>query len=54
MPKLKLQLETVDVLSFPTTPQINAQLLGARLREGVTNTICGPTCQGGSVCCETV
>ncbi len=54
MQKLKLDLETVDVLSFPTTPQTDARLLGAMLRQGVTISLCGPTCQGGSVCCETV
>lgn len=54
MHKLKLDLEMVDVLSFPTTPDTEALVLGAKLRLGVTNTLCGPTCQGGSVCCETV
>jgi len=56
MQKLKLDLEKVDVLSFPTTPETEARL-GARLRLGVTFTDCvircGPTTQGTSVCCET-
>jgi hypothetical protein len=48
MQKLRLDLQTVDVQSFPTT-------LGteALLEIGVTNTLCG-SCLGGSWCvCET-
>jgi len=53
MNKLKLDLETVEVLSFPTTAAPDPQL-GTVLGAMITNTICGPTCRGTSVCCETV
>jgi hypothetical protein len=53
MQKLKLDPETVDVQSFPTTPQIEA-LTGTVHAEMRTRTaVCG-TCEGTSVCCETV
>jgi len=52
MQKLKLDLETVDVESFPTTPEIKA-LPGTVLAAMYTRTaVCG-SCQGTSVCCET-
>lgn len=53
MQKQRLDLESVDVQSFATTPE-TTEMLNMGLRVGVTNTLCGPTCQGGSVCCETV
>jgi hypothetical protein len=52
MQKLKLDLETISVASFPTTVDAEA-VLRAAPRAMVTNTICGPTCRGTSVCCET-
>lgn len=53
MNKLKLDLETVEVLSFPTTPAPDPQL-GTVLGAMVTISLCGVTCRGTSVCCETV
>ena len=52
MRKLKLDLETVDVLSFPTTgtPQDGKLALRGTVWD-VSR--CGFTCQGTSVCCET-
>ena len=51
MNKLKLDLEKVDVLSFPTTASASEpSLLGTVF--GVS--LCGASCQGTSVCCETV
>ena len=50
MKKLKLDLETVDVLSFPTTSESQVSpgtVLGAMFTRTV---VCG-TCQGTSVCC---
>jgi len=51
MNKLKLDLETVKVLSFPTT-SAPASAVQAGTVFGVS--LCGVTCQGTSVCCETV
>lgn len=50
MKKLKLDLETVEVLSFPTTPEPEA-LPGTVLGAMNTRTWACGTCQGTSVCC---
>lgn len=53
MQKLKLNLETIEVLSFPTTAQTEepqGTVEGAML----THSLCTSSCRGTSVCCETV
>jgi hypothetical protein len=52
MKKLKLDLDTIEVLSFPTTASAEA-MEGTVHAAGVTISLCGKTCRGGSVCCET-
>jgi hypothetical protein len=51
MKKLKLELERVQVQSFPTTPESEA-MHGTVFGAGITNTLCGQTCRGPS-CCHT-
>lgn len=52
MKKLKLNLETVEVLSFPTTTTVET-LEGSVHGAMFTRTaVCG-TCEGTSVCCPT-
>jgi hypothetical protein len=52
MKKLKLDLETIEVLSFPTTADAEA-IEGTVHAAGVTLSLCGSSCRGTSVCCET-
>ena len=50
MKKLKLDLETVEVQSFDTTPEIE-ELLGTVHGAGITQSRCGGTCIAS--CCHT-
>jgi len=52
MKKLKLVLETIEVLSLPTTPESQA-LQGIVEGAMLTLTGCGFSCRGTSGCCET-
>ena len=54
MKKLRLELETVEVLSFATTRKVEALQAGFEARQTVWwVSRCGFSCEGGSVCCET-
>jgi hypothetical protein len=52
MKKLKLDLETIEVLSFRTTPE-SEPLDGTVEGAMVTHSLCTSSCRGTSVCCET-
>jgi hypothetical protein len=52
MKKLRLEMEKMEVQSFPTTPESETLLGTVLAAAAITVTLCGGTCIGPS-CCKT-